>query len=196
MRRSIRLLCLSVTVVFTLATASGPGSATAAARVARQRGIAEWSQRGFDATHRSLNALETVLSPANVSQLTVKWQQLAAASDSSPVEADERVFVTSFMDDVLRAFDATDGTILWTFSTGVQHADINTPAVANGRVYVTINSYLYGLDAATGTKLWKRAVGVSNAVAFVMDEGSRRSMRSTATPEGCSGCRRRSRKWG
>ena len=112
-----------------------------------------WAMQAFDQGLTGVNPYENVLTPTNVSQLTLYWStHLNTNSFSSPVEVNGIVYVGS-LDDNIYALDATTGTPLWRYYTGSWVLD--APTVMNGVVYFSsVDHKIYALDAATGTLLW------------------------------------------
>src|SRR5918998_1544780 len=77
---------------------------------------------------------------------------------ASPVLAGGRIYISGDRGRVL-AFDADDGSTVWTATTGASTR--STPAVSNGRVYVGggDSGVFHALDAATGASVWSFATG-------------------------------------
>lgn len=76
-----------------------------------------------------------------------------------------RLFVNNF-DGVVRAYDPTNGTLLWMTNTG--YWGTSAPTAANGVVYV---GGLLALDANTGAVLWTAATGAGKGTATVSNDG-------------------------
>lgn len=58
----------------------------------------------------------------------------------------------------LEAYDATDGSHLWSFDTVGENGGVSAPTIRDGTVYVTGNvedSTLYAVDAETGEEQWQ-----------------------------------------
>jgi outer membrane protein assembly factor BamB len=136
-------------------------------------GTTNWSQAGFNARHTYYNPSETTLSVSNVSQLTVKWQ--ATVAGSTPVLANNVLYILSSTDGKEYAFNATTGQQLWSVSIGWGKS--GTPpsnAVVNNVVYVSGSQNLYALNAQTGATIWHftrlhyqpNAVTVANNVVY------------------------------
>ena len=122
---------------------------------------------GFDPAHTHYNSYEDMLSPANVSHLVQYWvDKLDCNSsikfctiDSSPVVSHGIVYIGS-MDRNLYAFNAANGKLLWSASTG--NAIISSPAVANGIVYIgSQDDFIYAFSAMSGKLLWLGKTGDS-----------------------------------
>jgi outer membrane protein assembly factor BamB len=80
-----------------------------------------------------------------------------------PVVADGLVLVGS-SDGMLHAFDATDGTRIWTFPT--DNKVWSTPAVADGVVYFgSLDQNLYALNLKDGTEVWPSPFSAGGAIA-------------------------------
>ncbi|EDY17084.1 Pyrrolo-quinoline quinone [Chthoniobacter flavus Ellin428] len=110
------------------------------------------------------------------------WQGEAGGGWSSPVIAAGRVFLHDSVltkptaHERVRAFDAVNGKLLWTYAYDVDYpewafgADQNggptsTPTVAEGKVYTLgANGALACLAAATGEVLWKKDLAREYAV--------------------------------
>jgi serine/threonine protein kinase len=115
---------------------------------------------GFNAQHTRFNSYEKILSPANVSRLTLAWrsQGIGGNDFSSPVVSGGLVYVGSF-DGRLYAFDAVTGKMRWISNPysaiGSPGSVDSTPAVVNGVVYVCLqDSKLHAFAADTGTSRW------------------------------------------
>jgi outer membrane protein assembly factor BamB len=94
----------------------------------------DWPQFHFSEARTGFNAVESTLSRANISTLTLSWRTtISAAPVSPPVVADGKVFVGS-NDGNAYALDGTTGLILWSGPTGASIPF--SPAVDQGRVYV------------------------------------------------------------
>jgi outer membrane protein assembly factor BamB len=95
-----------------------------------------WHQFGYDKIHSRTNPYENVLSPTNVSQLTLDWSYTNGNGfhiNSSPAIVNGVVYIGS-SDDNVYALDARTGAKLWNYTTG--RAVRSSPAVANGVVYI------------------------------------------------------------
>ena len=120
----------------------------------------DWLQFNGDAAHSGNNAAEVILSAANVSQLTQKYQiTLPSTADGVPVflqsvatsgGVKDLLFVTT-MDGHIIAFDASNGSQVWSQQYGANGCiDSNgstcyttsSPAIDPDRLHV----YSYGLD--------------------------------------------------
>ncbi len=76
---------------------------------------------------------------------------------SSPVVADDRVFVGS-LDGKMYALDAATGGVRWTFQAGQKIRA--TPTVKSGSVYIgSWDGTTYALDAQTGVLIWSTPLG-------------------------------------
>jgi outer membrane protein assembly factor BamB len=72
------------------------------------------------------------------------------------------------------AVNAADGTLVWTYHTGIYGNAFGAPAVSNGVVYLAAIDYVYAFNAASGTVLWQyspalslSSVAVANGVVYV-----------------------------
>ena len=123
----------------------------------------DWLQFGGDAQHSGRNVSETILAPANIGALAVKYQAtLAGTVDgapaflenvSTPVGVKSLLFVTT-RDGRIIALDAQNGAVVWNHQYGPGACTINnggsacyttsSPAIDPNRLYV----YGYGLDGS------------------------------------------------
>jgi outer membrane protein assembly factor BamB len=137
----------------------GPVPARAVSPVVRAGVVVSWPQYQGNARHTGYNSQETTLGPGNVAGLHLLWvgsTSGAAAGISAPSIAGGRVFLGTFGDDTLRAWNATTGAADWG-ATGMGGGGgfESTPAVAGGRVFIKDNAgFLYAFSAATGTLQW------------------------------------------
>jgi len=86
------------------------------------------------------------------------WSVSMGQVFASPAIANNTVYIGDY-DGNFRAFNATNGAVLWTTNIGALIA--SSAAVANGVVYVGSNASgrIYALDAATGAILWSALDG-------------------------------------
>ena len=123
-----------------------------------------WGDFGFDPAHHRANPYENGLDASNVGNLQPKWTQPTAVGfKSSPVYANGIVYITT-MDGLLNAYDATSGTLKWSFNPNSTFRNYSAPAVdpATGLVFFGtvgdndegIPSPYYAVDAQTGTLQW------------------------------------------
>ncbi len=142
----------------------------ALALLAGPAGAYDWLQFGGNPQHNGLNTSETVLTPANIGTLTLKYQvTLAGNADGAPVflqgvttasGVKDLLFVTT-RDGRIIALDAQTGAVIWNHVNGPGTCTINngasacytasSPAIDPNRLYV----YSYGLDG----KVHKYQVG-------------------------------------
>jgi len=121
----------------------------------------DWLQFGGDAQHSGLNTAESILTPANVGTLALKYQvTLAGNADGAPVflqnvttagGVKDLLFVTT-RDGQIIALDTQNGAVVWSHQYGPGTCKINngssacyttsSPAIDPNRLYV----YGYGLD--------------------------------------------------
>lgn len=121
----------------------------------------DWLQFGGDPQHSGRNTSETILTPANVGALAVRYQvTLAGTADGAPVflenvttpgGAKNLLFVTT-RDGRIIALDAQNGAVVWNHQYGPGACMINnggsacyttsSPAIDPNRLYI----YSYGLD--------------------------------------------------
>jgi outer membrane protein assembly factor BamB len=131
----------------------------------------DWAQPGYGPARTGSNPHETRLGPANVAQLTEVWSAPLPEGTSAPqgpLVARGRVFVTADAatggPSVLTAYDADDGTQLWSRSVpGIPEVPDFSPDLritTAGDVVVLTAAFssdfggLEALDAATGEVLW------------------------------------------
>ncbi len=131
--------------------------------------LVDWTQFNFDPAHDGYNPYETVLNPANVGNITLKWSYAPAESrvEGQPAVVDGTVyFATSLYccslgkfapadTNAVYALKADTGEFIWKY--GIDAPSFGSPAVANGVVYVTSGLYVYALDASTGAPMWSYA---------------------------------------
>jgi len=112
------------------------------------------SEGSFTSDENSLYAL-------NATTGQQVWRYSATANPfSSPAVANGIVYVGN-VDGRVRALNAANGLLLWTFMSERTPVSIETcPAVADGTVYVASDDgYLYALNAYNGFLLWKYDAG-------------------------------------
>ncbi len=123
-----------------------------------------WGDFGFNPAHQRVNPYENGLGVSNVGNLQPKWTQSTAVGfKSSPVYANGIVYIAT-MDGLLNAYDATSGTLKWSFNPNSTFRNYSAPAVdpATGLVFFGtvgnndegIPSPYYAVDAQTGTLQW------------------------------------------
>ncbi len=138
-------------------------------------GVINWSQFRYLPSHTGCNPHETVLSPATVVNLGLRWKYATRGYvSSSPAVANGVAYVGGGGDNNVYALNASTGALLWQYTTG--NSVFSSPAVANGVVYVgSYDSNLYALNASTGALLWRYTAGsyvssspaVANGVVYV-----------------------------
>ena len=136
----------------------------------------DWLQFGGNPQHNGLNTSETILTPANIGTLTLKYQvTLAGNADGAPIflqgvttasGVKDLLFVTT-RDGRIIALDAQTGAVIWNHVNGPGTCTINNGATAcyttssaaidPNRLYV----YSYGLDG----KVHKYQVGDGTEIA-------------------------------
>ena len=132
----------------------------------------DWTQFRFDPAHHAVNPNETILSPANVANLTVKWRtDIGGGCSASASVVDGKLYTadTGSAEGKLHALDTVTGQELWTFPPDALLGDHawTTPAVANGIVYFGVNRpipVVYAVDAVTGQEIWEHVGTISNIV--------------------------------
>ena len=99
----------------------------------------DWAQFHFGPHLTGYNPYENVLTPSNVSALTLDWSHTTAGlSYSSPAVAGGVVHIGS-TDYKLYALDAVTGARKWSYATGSFIE--SSPAVANGMVYIVSSDH-------------------------------------------------------
>lgn len=127
---------------------------------------ADWLQWGYDAAHSGDNPDEATIDAANVSQLTRRYDvTMSATTNAAPVYA-RAVATASGTRDLLvvtsqngrtTAFDAFDGSVVWSATTSGTSPTESSPAIDPNREYV----YAYGIDG----KVHKYRIGDGSEVA-------------------------------
>jgi outer membrane protein assembly factor BamB len=137
---------------------------------------ADWTQYRFDPAHHGVNPNETILSPATVGSLTVKWRvSVGGGGDASATVAGSRVYVVRERANdndgggKLYALDKNTGQQLWSFPPDALAGDFSTttPAVANGVVYFGVNRggpVVYAVNAATGVRIWSHGGPIAQII--------------------------------
>lgn len=169
--RSVLQAAFNTTALQAVSTTSIEGKAATKPTVLRAGN--DWPMYLHDPQRTSAND-ETILSPANVGQLTKLWSfQTGNAIATSAVVAAGTVYVGSW-DGYEYALDELTGTLKWKKYLGRTVADncypqvigiTSSAAVQNGVVYVGGgDAYWYALDAKTGAVLWKVYTGDNSAL--------------------------------
>jgi outer membrane protein assembly factor BamB len=122
----------------------------------------DWTHFRFDPAHHGVNPNETILSPANVPNLSVKWRtNIGGGCFASASVVDGKLYTadTGSANGKLHALDAATGQELWTFPSDALPGDHawTTPPVANGIVYFGVNRpipVVYAVNATTGQEVW------------------------------------------
>ncbi|MBO9661293.1 PQQ-binding-like beta-propeller repeat protein [Dokdonella sp.] len=112
---------------------------------------ADWLQWGYDPSHSADNPDETTIGAANVAQLTRRYQvTMSANANVAPVLAraidtpggnKDLLFVTA-QNGRLTAYDAFDGSVVWSANTTGTAPTESAPAIDPNRQFV----YGYGID--------------------------------------------------
>jgi outer membrane protein assembly factor BamB len=134
----------------------------------------DWTQYRFDAAHHGLNPNETILSPATVGNLTVKWStDVSSGGLASASVANGLVYVVrnsgTEPGGKLYALNRDTGQELWNFPPDALNGDFadTTPAVVNGIVYFGVNRggpVVYAVNAATGVRIWSHSGPISQII--------------------------------
>jgi quinohemoprotein ethanol dehydrogenase len=207
---STKFLALSLLIVFI--AGEGPGFAATPsagnvtdARVASEAPGDNWMVKGGSFAQQQFSPLSEI-NDKNVNRLGLAW--IAEMDDPMGLAAEplvvDGVIYLSAPRSIVRAIDAADGKILWTFDPRVR-LDFSTGnssvarvnrgvAVWAGKVYVgTGDGRLVAIDAAKGTQLWSSQVvdpslnGISGAPrvaggkVFIGHSGSDEQVRGSIT---------------
>ncbi len=143
--------------------------------------IGDWTHFRFDPAHHGVNPDETILSPANVGNLTVKWRtNIGGGCFASASVVDGKLYTadTGSANGKLHALDAATGQELWTFPSDALPGDHawTSPPVANGVVYFGVNRpipVVYAVNATTGQEIWHHTGPVANIVSSPALESDR-----------------------
>jgi len=166
---SPRYLCAAVSLGVhassAVAAAPPPGNVTAA-RVAADTSGDNWLVKGGSFAQQQFSPLRAI-NDKNVAQLGVAW--IAEMDDpmglaAEPLVVDGVVYVSAPRS-IVRAVNAADGKILWTYNPHIRldYSTVDSSiarvnrgvAVWEGKVYVgTADGRLIAIDAAKGTQLW------------------------------------------
>src|SRR6266542_1544925 len=143
--------------------------------------IGDWTHFRFDPAHHGVNPDETILSPANVGNLTVKWRtNIGGGCFASASVVDGKLYTadTGSANGKLHALDAATSQELWTFPSDALPGDHawTSPPVANGVVYFGVNRpipVVYAVNATTGQEIWHHTGPVATIVASPAVENGR-----------------------
>ncbi|MDP9181350.1 MAG: PQQ-binding-like beta-propeller repeat protein [Actinomycetota bacterium] len=154
-----------------LLAASAPSGATP---VSYERPCADWGMYGGGLARTFSRPCPSAITRESVVLLVQAWAvKTPKTVTASPVVAGGRVFVGAW-DGVMRAYDAADGTLRWSFQTAAADGAAFGPIVSSGAVarvegrdllYFGAGPVLYALDARTGRRVWSRAYNRSLPVA-------------------------------
>src|SRR2546423_9579384 len=143
----------------------------------------DWTQFRYDTAHHGVNPNETILSPDNVANLTVKWRATVGGGGaaSASVMGDQVYVVRDAANSPggkLYALDRNTGQQLWSFPPDAVTGDFSstTPAVANGIVYFGVNRFgtvVFAVNATTGIEVWRHSGPVANIVSSPTSESGR-----------------------
>lgn len=159
---ALMLLVILPLGIALLATSGGAANASVGASQTN------WVQFGFNAQHTGYNPFEKVLTPANVSKLTLDWKYPKGGDVHASSAVVNGVIYFGSSNKTFYALDATTGTLKWGYSTG--GAINSAPAVIGGIAYFgSGDAKIYALDAATGALKWSYSTGgaVNSAPAVV-----------------------------
>jgi outer membrane protein assembly factor BamB len=118
----------------------------------------DWNKFRFDSGNTGVNPYENVLSPSNVSGLTLRWSYPTINGFTAPALSGGMAYVGTLY--AVDAFDAATGSPVW--SVYSRNQVTATPAVADGMVFVGSNDHwLYALSATTGARRWGYKTGAA-----------------------------------
>jgi outer membrane protein assembly factor BamB len=100
---------------------------------------------------------------------TVRWRTERSDPFLAGVPAVADGTVVAGKNGELAAFDAADGTELWSASYGEDMLVQSTPAIADGRAFVNLGDALRAFDLADGTELWSLTTGGATRPPVVRD---------------------------
>ena len=121
----------------------------------------DWPHYHFDAALTGCNPYESILTTANVGNLTLDWQ--FPVVQGVPVVANGAAFMGGG-GSTLYALNANTGAILWSYQPGPYGLWDSAAAVANGVVYLGFNDGQYGqggiyaFKAGGGPPLWRNPI--------------------------------------
>lgn len=143
----------------------------------------EWTHFRFDPAHHGFKPDETILSPANVGNLTVKWRITIRGTNgtnfASASVVGDKVYVVSVYTGKIHALDNATGQEVWSFpSDAIEGADNawTSPALANSIVYFGVNRptpVVYGVNADTGVEIWRHKGPFANIISSPALENGR-----------------------
>jgi outer membrane protein assembly factor BamB len=139
-----------------------------------KKSITDWPQFGFVPSHTGYNPYESILGPATVGNLALKWENQFSAPPyylgltSMAVVNGVAYFGSQNANDgtgYVYALNASNGCLLWEYKAD-SYVE-GTPAVVNGVVYAATGFNVYALNASTGALIWEsgRVGGYSPTVA-------------------------------
>jgi outer membrane protein assembly factor BamB len=144
---------LAACALFSLALSSTPAGAKSRPSTQASTGSIGWPFFGFDAARTSYNPYESLLSPANVAGLTVRWSR--AVSFASPVITRGGTLIVPGGGRLLGLDPATGATLWRTWSFGPGFA-----ALAHGEAYVADGSgTVRAFNVGSGAKVWASSSG-------------------------------------
>lgn len=169
-RHLIPAMCALRMAAAAVAAAPEPAANVSDLRIAAETSGDNWLVKGGSFSQQQFSPLKQ-LNDKNVAHLGLAW--IAEMDDpmglaSEPIVVDGVIYISAPRS-IVRAVDAVDGKVLWTFDPQVR-LDYSTGnssvsrvnrgvAVWEGRVYVgTGDGRLVAIDAETGTQLWSSKV--------------------------------------
>jgi outer membrane protein assembly factor BamB len=141
----------------------------------------DWTQFRFDTAHHGINPKETILSPANVANLTVKWRtNIGGGCFASADVVSGKLYTadTGSANGKLHALDIATGQELWTFPPDALPGDFAfaSPAVMNGVVYYGVNRFdpvVFAVNAVTGQEIWRHVGPLAQIISSPTVENGR-----------------------
>src|SRR6266487_489823 len=141
----------------------------------------DWTHFRFDPAHHGVNPNETILTPANVANLTVKWRtNIGGGCFASASVVNGKLYTadTGSARGQLHALDSATGQVLWNFPPDAITSDHSwtTPAVKNGVVYYGVNRptpVVFAINTTTGTEVWRHNGPFGNIVSSPALESGR-----------------------
>ena len=132
----------------------------------------DWTLFRFDPAHHGVNPNETILSPANVANLTVKWRtNIGGGCFASASVVGGKLYTADIgsANGKLHALDSATGQQLWTFPPDALAGDFAfaSPAVVDGVVYYAVNRFspvVFAVNATTGAEIWRHAGPLSQII--------------------------------
>jgi outer membrane protein assembly factor BamB len=121
---------------------------------------ADWAQLRAGPTHTAANPAETVLTPATVGGLKLRWS-LDGPGISTGAEVGGVGYW--FLNGQVTAFDPVTGAVRWHVGLGTGTGASSALTVGGGRIFLGTNKGgLVALNTADGTTAWTRTIDVNS----------------------------------